>query len=273
MSERFINSALRRFINKERRDHADKNGNLIPTRKELFSQFKASEHFQELYASAGKFYRQVHTQDELTKDNESFAGAVFEWIAYSYLKDRFESDNCILLPPLDTLEVYRLLFPNARLALHRYENYSLYGYSVPDGLLIKEDTGKHLRIKAVFEYSLFGEEDHFAKKYYSFHKDRQKFPELFSEAFFLIATPSTRNHFEIESNPDVQSVYLPFTHGQFRNFTDGLRKNYSPVEDGATLMDFQDRKGEELDRRIQLIGSDIFGLIYWPPSQPRRKNG
>ena len=80
------------------------------------------------------------------------AGALFEIVAFDYLKSKSVSGE-LVVAPWDTYEWYAQIFQDRGTINHYGQNLGIVGITVPDGLIFKVDDG-HTRLTGICEYSL-----------------------------------------------------------------------------------------------------------------------
>lgn len=193
-------------------------------RKPVLSEFNSSSRFRKIYDQSMRFHLMPHSDEELKKYRDYFAGKLFEEIAYSLLSG-MEFPGRIVLSPDRTVHVYRAFYPGMPITSHFF-GVSIGGISVPDGMMFEVREGIE-RIVAVCEYTLFGHPSYFDNKYQSFNKTQRKFEQRFADTNLMFVVPKEAHvPSSIRYNKAVKVQELPFVHSQFRDFVDNVYNRY-----------------------------------------------
>lgn len=218
----------------------------LNTRKKIFSWFKESSVFEEIYQEALSFNTLPRTGQEIQINLDHLAGRIFEEMAYSYLSN-IQSPARLVLSPQKTRLFFEGLF-SQKLIPHSYGLDSL-PTPPPDGLIIESLDGKH-KFAVFCEYTLFVRRSKFEKKIEQFNQIQSDlFPDLFADASLLFVLPKTPSSLRL---PDVAVERLPFTPQQFRSYTYGfLFKHFQKDNWSATLDDIQEEARSQLSRAIR----------------------
>lgn len=226
----------------------------LTSRKAIFSWFKGTPEFQEIYSQAVSYLSVPRTDEETKNAREDIAGEVFQRIAYAYLSRNLAS-NLTLLSHMRTFNLYRILYPGKKVVKRPIGSSSLKGISVPDGLLI-ENGASERKVVTVVEYTLEGKFTYFEKKFNAFTIDKYKFLPLFGQSSLLFVTPTFRQRPSLPPVWKAKIQELPFTHHQFRNFFNSVYEHYRqyenihmPDESSATLKEFQEEARYQGGRR------------------------
>lgn len=223
----------------------------LASRKEIFSWFKKTEAIRQIYTQALRYSVVPRTEREIEVCRAEIAGEVFQQIAFAYLSQRLAADQ-ILLSPERTFDLYhKNLFPGKKVVRHPIGTPSLLGISVPDGLLV-ENEPFGLRIAAAVEYTLDGRWVYFQNKIVHFKGDQEKFPSLFQNSQLLFVTPTFKANQPAIPQGEAELRRLPFSHRQFRHFSNWFYGDYRPYQDvlipdsaSATLKEIQERAREK----------------------------
>ncbi|MEK0337651.1 MAG: hypothetical protein QQN41_09495 [Nitrosopumilus sp.] len=231
-----IDELLCRLVAEQRRELQDDSFQPVrfDSRKALLAEFKVSNRFRQIYDEAFEYYLVPHTDEEIEEYEHRLAGGLFQDLAYSYLSGT-QPQSRVLLSPKKTLEFYEKL-TGAKRVEHTLGLDSL-DSSNPDGLIVEEHGGG-IRIVAVCEYTLSGYVLGFENKYGGFAIGKKKRPGVFTDAQLLFVVPKETNMPIVHNN--VETEEMPFTHGQFRNFVNGVFNYYkSHLGRSATLYETQ----------------------------------
>ena len=226
----------------------------LASRKEIFTWFKQSEAFRQIYTQAQRYFSVPRTKGEVELCRSDVAGEVFQQIAFAYLSQKLSATQT-LLSPMTTFDLYhRNLYPGKKVVRHKIGTPSLLGISVPDGLLV-ENEPFGLKIVAAVEYTLKRKRDAFHEKIYYFAFSKLKFPDLFAESCLLFVTPTFSESPPLIPQGKAELRQLPFTHPQFRNFSNWFYEGYRPYQDvlipdaaSATLKEIQVEAGRQGSR-------------------------
>ena len=132
----------------------------------------------------------------LNMPTEAYAGRLFEETAFRYLSLHLKNTQ-ELFNPEQTFEVYRRLYPEARVMGYTTGRFSLSGISVPDGLLFDRRTmmrSGEAALVVVYEYTMrnqpiMRQSAYFQKKLHGFKVGRNQHPEVFMGANLRFAVP------------------------------------------------------------------------------------
>lgn len=225
----------------------------LTSRKAIFSWFKGTPEFQEIYREARQYLLEPRTDEDIKSLKTYIAGDSFQEIAYA-CTSRNLPEGLVLLSPEKTNKFYGMLFPNAQVQRHPLGLDSLADISVPDGLLIA--TTNVAKIVRVVEYTLEGKPDYFEKKFNAFTIDKYKFLPLFGQSSLLFVTPTFRQQPSLPPAWKAKIRQLPFSHHQFRNFSNWVYGHYRQYENihiqddsSATLKEFQEEARYQGGRR------------------------
>jgi hypothetical protein len=181
------------------------------TATELVESFKESEAYRELQREAREKYNPQRGEDE-----QELRGGVFAQLAYRFAALRDWQHGCVLSPER-TLELWQKLYPQRAVVHNNYGGTSLYGVSVPDGVLITGDAHEE-QIAAVYEYSLSDQTQRYIKKYDTLLESSRRYRELFPQFNFSVVTtnagernlkPWESDTFQIAAHP---VKLVPFDH-------------------------------------------------------------
>lgn len=137
------------------------NDTLSGQAKSLSTSFLADEHCE--YALENYKYqlsKKLSPEDQL-KLKRKFAGYIFEFLSYSWLRDRLEEDE-ILLSPEETFHIYELLYPDNEIIEDEFGfQKGIKGISLPDGLIMSPERDKEMtKITEVAEYTTVRSDNH-----------------------------------------------------------------------------------------------------------------
>ncbi|MBI4130269.1 hypothetical protein HY468_03065 [Candidatus Roizmanbacteria bacterium] len=139
-----------------------------------------------------------------------FRAGLFQLLAQSYLqKHIFPSKR--VLSPQETLNYYKLLYPDNPEVFHPLGQSSLAGISTPDGMVVNER-----RIIAVCEYTT-GYKSSVIKKYPTLLRDRRHFPDLFDPHTVQVFVLPRKQRVSVPgfAKKEVQIERTQFTKTQF----------------------------------------------------------
>ncbi|MDP4011681.1 MAG: hypothetical protein Q8P72_05665 [Candidatus Roizmanbacteria bacterium] len=183
-----------------------------------------------------------HTDAQMLEIQGRFAGAVFEIAAQLEIQRDLPHDQ-ELLNPNDTALYYYGLY-GGTIIENLLHNYGLMGQLLPDGLVFRKKRALLEPVKEIYEYTLEGGEEKFDEKVRAMHRDKKTFPNIFGAAPYIFITPRMdRIPTALRACDWVRHKQLPFTHGDFRDFVDGIFGHYNRTSDpgAASLRDTQDR--------------------------------
>lgn len=237
---------IRRLIEEQRRelDRRKFPNRPLNTRKKIFTWFKESSVFEEIYQEALNFNAEPRSDQQIQINLKHLAGRIFEEMAYSYLSN-IQSPARLILSPQKT----RLFFKGLLSQQPIVNPYGLDSLPTPppDGLIIESLDGKH-KFAVFCEYTLFVRRSRFEKKIEQFNQIQSDFfPDLFADASLLFVLPRTTCSLHF-SGVEIES--LPFTPRQFRNYIDGLYQRFQKDSRSATLDDIQEEARSQLSRAI-----------------------
>lgn len=217
------------------------------TRKSLLSKFKKSPPFLDLYREAFAFHLMPHSSDELHRFSQRFRGALFEKLAFMFVREAEIFPRKPLSPQETWQYFYNRLFPNARIVHHLFSSYSL-NIPVPDGICFQDR--KRESVSQVLEYTLSGNPSIFKSKVKAFVQYREEFSDVFGDAELIFVVPKIRTERLIRAG-DASFVHLPINRRQFDNLTNEVYQHLRPGDnDQAALADVQKRTNEQRDNFI-----------------------
>lgn len=191
-------------------------------------------------------------ESENSKFSNSFVGAIWEYIAYYYLKGQLTYQQ-FLLPPWQTFLLYRNIYADRKATSNYGLNFGITNRTFPDGLIIekKED---HLSVEAAVEYKSSTRMPPSAKRIerqiISFRNGQlsrdlklegpEAIDPLFHSGLISIFNPGFPKDKPLRVNPNSQvflvlpenskvdlagayNRYLPFTGAEFGTFIDVLK--------------------------------------------------
>ena len=184
---------------------------------------------------------QPRTEEEIDDFRHLFDGFLYEGLVYQILAGR-QPPSKTLLSPEKTVELYEKFYPHASKVENIFGQETLYGISVPDGILV-EESEKGSILAAVCEYTLLGSMDNLGSKFYAFTKDKNNFPALFDFAEFVFVVPKGSELPEAcREGPryrDVRFEHPPLLHSQAKDFCRSVYRFYRPEKDSLTLAEVQ----------------------------------
>ena len=217
----------------------------------LFELFEESRRFRQLYAEAINRFLVSFEGKRLDGIRKDFIGGLFQAIAYTFLAGQ-QTDSALVLSPERTFELYTWLFPNSTIVHHPFGTKSIYGVSVPDGLLVKATEGVE-RVIALCEYTQGKYGNKLENKYRGMRKDVERFRSIFPYTRILFLTPQEVEFpAGIRSAPLAKVLEVPFKPSQFRRYVDRLLNLYRPYDDSATLRDIVAWGQERAIRRLYI---------------------
>lgn len=192
----------------------------------LLLRFKSTQEYIGMLSEASKSIVDGHKRG-FGEFFRSFSGAVFQSIAFDYLRAR---DVGVVYDPEATLKFFQELYPQNQEIIHSFGLDSLHGISVPDAISLDRHDGREM-VKTVYEctygsLSKSFQEKYFQKKIHGFQIQKSKFPEIFSKSRLCFVVPSeTKIPSPIKKDGRVDIMRLPFVRSRFVQYMGQLYKS------------------------------------------------
>lgn len=213
--------------------------------KAILEIFLKTNRFKQIYQKATEIFQQSMSKKEFQMIKGQFAGRIFQDLAYIYISwqmAQIESSKVLLSPEL-TMEFYRYLYKDflgEKLDTSLFDLTGLKNISIPDGMVVDDQ-----RIGGLYEYTLRRVSQQFIdSKNYSLYLDRNMFSGFEPEVGLTVVMPEGQSDLNLKKAKIIQ---LPFTRGDFGEFTAWLYNNFLPKEQDLTL--------NEMHHRVHLFTS------------------
>lgn len=224
----------------------------LENRKSLFAWLKSSEDFRRLYGELQKLCVVPRSSEQIKKVRSFFAGALYQLICERLLSLQ-QYPSRVVLPHEPTLEFLGRLYSSVPRVHFPFDEDTLSGISVPDSLVV-ESNGVD-RVVGIVEFSLSGLMSHFETKNVGFEILKTNFPDVFGDAEKIFILPKGGSLKKRTVGSGFGVIETPVTHGQFRNFAEGIFKHYQMTEDSATINDILDWVGYQHSRGQEMLAS------------------
>lgn len=211
----------------------------LTSSKAILKFFLETKIFKEIYQAATEIFQQSMSREELQMKKGRFAGRIFQDLAYIYISwqmAQIESNKVLLSPEL-TMEFYQYLsrdFLGKRLNIFPFGLTGLKNVPVPDGMVVCNQ-----RIGGLYEYTLKRvSQQYIDSKNNSLYFDRKMFSGFEPEAGLTVVMPEGQSDLNLKK---AEIIQLPFSRGDFGEFTTWLYSNFLPKEQDLTLDEMQYR--------------------------------
>lgn len=186
---------------------------------------------KKLEAAYSEAVRSLGTKTDI---RGNLSGVILQDLYYALIAKReveLESSR-IIVPSTGTLELWKTLHPNAKIAESGFSITSLMGLSVPDMLSLEVSEGR-ITVKRLYEITLLQKSTK-TKENKERHLEtlRKAYPEIFGDAEIRWIIPGKEKPF-IDSSK--RPLFFPFTKDKFRDLIDDIYQNYRPDEGFLTL--------------------------------------
>ena len=223
----------------------------VSSRRAIFAWFKTTNDFRLAYRELVRYCLMPRTNDEINMLRDNFAGRLYQDMTYAVLANRQSKLGGVFLSSESTLELYKGLYPYARLSQNPFGLGALGSISVPDGVVIGKDHGKE-KVIAVCQYTLSGRRERFENIYSGFQIHKMSFPGIFAKGAYLLFVVPEKGGLLREKRKDLHFDVMPFNHTQFRDFINGIYNFYTPDGDAGTVNDVLAWGREQYGRLLRL---------------------
>src|SRR3990167_1031970 len=202
----------------------------------LVRTFQSSEIFDRLYKEMWNLVDGSRNLREIKKWRGRFRGGLFQGMAYLYVLNSLPPNEFSL--SFDEIRaVYKELFPDAEDMEDPFEQSSLAGVTVPDGLVKKRENGRERYVR-VCEFTL--DSSSVSSKYEAFKIHKKKFRDQFRGAQLLLVVPEDCEiPVRIAEDADVDVRPLPLTRVEFYEYDDYIYSSYRNNPFAETLEELQ----------------------------------
>ena len=219
----------------------------------LLRAFKQSQDFEHFYQIA------ITEAGKGNNREDEFRGALFQSLAFAYLRETMQDPTKVLLSPKDTTKLAQIANPGVTTLEHPYGLQALSGRSVPDFLILGIANGQVV-IDAFGEISLSTDPDKYVPQIRGFSYEKSRLGQIAKLARFKIITPSTGLPLDIRAMPGMEHVdreFIPLGYPGFTRFAEDIEKRHRISTDSPTLHELR-RQAQLGIQQIRRIGEPQF---------------
>lgn len=231
--------------------------------------YTTTTQFRSVFQEAQKYFSLPYDDEELQQILGCLAGRILQDVGEAHLltfSDNVTADQqdaeVVRINAAQTLEVYHMLYPNARLIPAAFELSSLEGISVPDGMVLKLPPHDQPKVIAVYETSLSQHPDYYQRKFLAHRINQDNHRRLLGDAEILfLPTETEEDALGVDAFFQAAAFHhLPFTRSAFYHQVGSLVASYRATADTPSLAEFQD----QARRQDALVTSRIMDGTYGP---------
>lgn len=190
----------------------------------IFKAYKTTPRYKKINLALREEIKKMKTDKEAYYEDfdilDRYAGSIFQELAF-YITTASKSPQGMVLSPDRTYEFFKLLYPYKQKQDHLFDQNSILGVSVPDGLLLSKYTS-YPRVSHLLEYKA-SKKEHVLKQFSIYQTSINRlighWPTLFSDDLQLeYVVPNKQSHVNPFLDINTTITTLPFNYSQLGEF-------------------------------------------------------